>query len=155
MRNVNVGLVLGMLLVGCTQESEQTAQRESAVKKPKFDQVVLQQGRDLYTEHCAQCHGEQAQGADNWTQRRPDGKFPPPPLNGTGHTWHHSEAALINTIKHGTKRIGGSMPAWKDKLDEDQIKAILAWVQSQWPQELYTAWSRMNQQAIEKASQQQ
>ncbi len=32
------------------------------------------------------------------------------------------------------------MPAWREKLDEDQIVSVIAWFQDQWPDEIYTAW---------------
>jgi len=104
------------------------------------DPVQYSQGRRLYLANCAVCHGKQGEGAVNWRQPDADGKNPAPPLNGTGHTWHHSTNALINVIRNGTGKIGGNMPAWKDKLSNDEIKLILTWVTAQWPDELYTAW---------------
>ncbi len=109
---------------------------------PVFDAGVLRRGRRLYLEHCARCHGEDGQGAPDWTQRGPDGKYPAPPLNGTGHAWHHPMAALRHTIKHGTEAVGGSMPARGDRLTDEEIDAIISWFQSEWPRELYRAWER-------------
>ena len=70
---------------------------------------------------------------------------PPPPLNGTAHAWHHPRKALIYTIKNGTQAIGGNMPAWKDKLTDDEIESIILWFQSKWPDELYQAWAQRDQ----------
>lgn len=109
---------------------------------PVFDAGVVRRGRRLYLQHCAQCHGERAQGASNWTKPGPDGKYPAPPLNGTGHAWHHPMPALRYTIGHGTEAVGGGMPAWGDRLTDDEIDAIIAWFQSGWPPELYRAWER-------------
>lgn len=97
-------------------------------------------GQRLYLKNCAVCHGKNGEGAKGW--RKPDkhGKYLAPPLNGTGHTWHHSTKSLTNTIKNGTAKIGGNMPAWKDKLSDSEIKLILTWITAQWPDELYTAW---------------
>lgn len=114
---------------------------------PRADFSTVMRGGRLYTENCARCHGQLAQGAPQWQQPGPDGKYPAPPLNGTGHAWHHPMPALKATIRNGTLRIGGSMPPWGDKLSEDEIEAIIAWFQSHWPEEIYAAWKRMDEGA--------
>jgi mono/diheme cytochrome c family protein len=74
-----------------------------------------------------------------------NGKFPPPPLNGSAHAWHHPQQVLVDTIKNGTAKLGGNMPAWKGKLSEQDIRAIIAWFQSKWSDEIYAAWYENNQ----------
>lgn len=106
----------------------------------RVDPIKYSQGMKLYQVNCATCHGKQGQGAKNWQQVDEKGKYLAPPLNGTGHTWHHSTKGLTNTIRNGTGKIGGNMPGWKDKLSDREIKLILTWITSQWPDELYVAW---------------
>ncbi len=109
------------------------------------DQKLLENGNALFQQHCAVCHGQNAQGlVSNWQQRDADGKLPPPPLNGTAHAWHHPVQGLAHTIKNGTLSIGGSMPGWKDKLSDDDIFAIIIWISSLWPDEIYAAWMQRN-----------
>ena len=112
---------------------------------------TVQKGFKLYRANCASCHGDQGQGAANWRQTGADGKQPAPPLNGTGHTWHHPMPVLVSTIKNGTQRIGGNMPPWKDRLSNSDINAIILWFQSRWPDELYQAWARMDREAAQSA----
>lgn len=107
---------------------------------------IYSQGQKLYQLNCAQCHGRQGEGAQNWRVPDKDGKNPAPPLNGAGHTWHHSTKALTSVIKNGTGKIGGNMPAWKDKLSNHEITLILTWITSQWPDEIYTAWYNQHHQ---------
>lgn len=97
-------------------------------------------GAELYTAHCAACHGQRAEGAPNWHKPGPDGKYPPPPLDGSAHDWHHPRAALRYTIKEGTARLGGNMPAWKGQLSDAEIESIIDWVVARWPDEVYAAW---------------
>ena len=111
------------------------------------DPAFLMRGSRVYQENCASCHGGMAQGAPNWHIPGPDGKYPPPPLNGSGHAWHHPHAALKMTIREGTLRLGGNMPAWKDKLPDDDIEAVIAWMQSVWPAEIYQAWLAMDEKS--------
>jgi mono/diheme cytochrome c family protein len=151
-------LLLFMTLPGlsvCSNDEQQpkvshpTPTTTLAVKRLPIAAEQLQHGHDLFLTHCASCHGQRAEGAANWQQRDASGAFPPPPLNGTGHAWHHPQRVLEDTIKNGTVRLGGKMPAWKEKLSDQQIRTILLWLQSQWPDELYAAWYRMNQEALQ------
>ncbi len=149
-------VVPALLLSGCDAENhmssapmhpEMGATSKSVKRQMKFSTV--QQGFRLYRANCASCHGDQGQGAPNWQRAGADGKSPPPPLNGTGHAWHHPMPALISTIKNGTQRIGGSMPPWQGKLTDAEIHAIVAWFQSRWPDELYQAWARTDREAAQ------
>lgn len=105
-----------------------------------YNDEMVRQGGELFAEHCTVCHGESAQGAANWRKPDADGKMPPPPLNGTGHGWHHPAAVLMHLILNGSPGGSGNMPAWKDKLSPEQAAAVIAWFQSQWPDEIYAAW---------------
>lgn len=137
-------------LTACSDQDSRENQRQQTqmgkVSVPRNqDAGQIQRGYQLFRQNCSQCHGSNAQGAPNWSQPDANGKYPAPPLNGTGHAWHHPMKALVSTIKFGTARIGGSMPAWKDRLSEQDINDIIAWFQSQWPDEIYAAWQRMDQ----------
>ena len=109
------------------------------------DPALLERGKNLFQENCAECHGQHAQGTvENWQIAGEDGKYPPPPLNGTAHAWHHPIGGLAHTIKNGTLGMGGSMPGWKDKLSDDEIFAIILWISSLWPDEIYESWMQRN-----------
>lgn len=133
-------LTLGALL-GCTPEDKSpvVASPAPAVQR-NVDRAVLARGGDLYLQYCASCHGDRAQGAPNWQKPGSDGRFPPPPLDGSAHAWHHPMTALKQTIREGTQRLGGSMPPWRGKLSDSDIEAVIAWFQSTWPDEIYRAW---------------
>ncbi len=143
-------------LVGCGDDSSSTAPPptsvstvpgvpESAPRDWDFDQV--RRGAVLFARNCASCHGANAEGAPNWRHRDADGMFPPPPLNGSGHAWHHPKAVLHDVIKHGSPPGKGNMPAWGGRLSDAQIDDIIAWFQSRWPNQVYNAWYQMDQRA--------
>lgn len=106
------------------------------------DAEVLQRGEQLYRQHCIACHGENRQGAENWWQRNPDGTMPPPPLDGSAHTWHHPYWQLKDMIRYGAEARGGAMPSFEHVLTEEDAEAIIAWLQSHWPDEIFEAWQR-------------
>jgi len=110
-----------------------------------YDAALLEQGNTVFQKNCATCHGDNAQGTvSNWQQRDENGKLPPPPLNGTAHTWHHPIGGLAHTIKKGTLSMGGSMPAWEDKLSDEEVFSVIVWLTSLWPDEIYKAWLQRN-----------
>lgn len=103
--------------------------------------VSLAAGASLYAAHCASCHGANLEGQADWRQRGPDGLLPAPPHDASGHTWHHPDQQLFAITKYGTEAlIGGdyksSMRGFEDDLNDDQIWAVLRYVQSQWPEEI-------------------
>ena len=135
-------LLSSTLLLSCDDKVKEVSL--TTAKKPNIKREVnflaFSRGLKLYQKNCASCHGKNAEGTPDWRKTESDGMFPPPPLNGTGHTWHHSTKVLVNLIKDGTAKIGGKMPAWKDKLSEQEINDILTWIKAQWTDEIYAAW---------------
>lgn len=95
-------------------------------------------GRRLYAQYCASCHGSNLEGQPVWRERKPDGKLPAPPHDESGHTWHHSDRQLFNITKHGTERAVGNgyrsdMPGFASVLSDAEIQAVLAFIRATWP----------------------
>jgi len=105
-----------------------------------FGDDQVRAGAALFQRHCAECHGSEAQGDPNWTRIGADGKYPPPPLNGTAHSWHHPLAVLRQTVRDGGATVGGRMPPFRDKLNADQIDSLIAFFQAKWPDQVYASW---------------
>jgi len=145
---------VSLVLTACDAEDvTQLMNTGNKTNDPATLEVSPQQydrGAILFKNNCAACHGEQAQGAVNWQKRNKDGKFPPPPLNGTGHTWHHPTKILKYTINNGTGKIGGNMPAFAGKISDTEIDDILIFIQSKWPVALYDTWYKNNQRSIKE-----
>lgn len=99
-------------------------------------------GKALYDVHCVACHLPAGAGTANWRERDPSGLLPPPPLNGTAHTWHHPLAVLYRQIMTGSAPGVGNMPPFKGRLSQPEALAIIAYLQSLWSDEVYDAWQR-------------
>jgi mono/diheme cytochrome c family protein len=100
---------------------------------PTLAAVRVQQGSAMYAQHCAACHGANLEGAPNWKQPDADGAYPPPPHDSTGHTWHHSDAVLMEIIRNGgDPAFNSKMPSFKDQLSEAELLAILEFFKSRW-----------------------
>jgi mono/diheme cytochrome c family protein len=144
--------VAAAMLAGCSEEnpavSAMQIARESEPSLPRwYDQQQVSRGNKLFQANCAVCHKPDASGTTDWRTTDANGNYPPPPLNGTAHTWHHPLSVLRRTVHRGGIPLGGTMPAFGDKLNADEIDAILAWVQSNWSDEVYNAWHGRDQQA--------
>jgi len=114
----------------------------TAAESPRwYSDEQVRQGEALFREHCASCHGPNAESTPNWKQTDADGNYPPPPLNGTAHAWHHDLDLLRRTIREGGARIGGKMPGFADRLGAAEIDSVIAYFQAQWPEEIYQRWS--------------
>jgi mono/diheme cytochrome c family protein len=58
-------------------------------------------------------------------------------------------AVLLEVIRDGSPQGQGKMPAWKDKLTEQQMQDVVAYIKSLWSDEVYTQWWQMEQQSLE------
>ena len=111
-----------------------------------YDNKLVVSGSQLFQQNCAVCHGANAQGTKEWKKADSSGHYPPPPLNGSAHAWHHSIPQLARSIKEGGIQLGGEMPGFGDQLDDQQILALIAYFQSKWPDEIYSTWHNRHMQ---------
>ncbi|WP_417722027.1 c-type cytochrome [Salipiger sp.] len=105
------------------------------------DSAQISEGRALYAETCAACHGADLEGQPDWRRPGPDGRLPAPPHDASGHTWHHPDDVLLRITRLGTAAVVGNgyesnMPGFADRLGDAQIEAVLAYIKSTWPEEL-------------------
>ena len=117
------------------------------------DAKQVAQGETVYRAHCAACHGANLEGQPNWRRRLPNGRLPAPPHDANGHTWHHRDELLFGITKHGLvppyapAGYASDMPAFGGVLSDDEIRAVLAYIQSRWPQQVIEARAEMLRQS--------
>jgi mono/diheme cytochrome c family protein len=145
---------LGVLvLAGCGDAPREAERRDSDTDRwYGVEQVML--GGTVFATHCAACHGSRAEGAEEWFRRLPDGRWPPPPLNGTAHAWHHPLWQLRQKIREGSDPEHGNMPGFSGVLSDAEIDAVIAWFQSFWLDEIYAAWLVYDANSPESSSHQ-
>jgi len=109
---------------------------------PTLDAKQIAAGEVVYTTHCASCHGANLEGEADWRLQNEDGSFRAPPHDDSGHTWHHTDKLLKESIVKGGTRlpanIGGisNMPAFGEVLSEAEIIAVLGYIKSTWPEDI-------------------
>jgi len=110
-----------------------------AGKADPSDRTQVERGAKVYAENCAACHGAKLEGQPNWRERLPNGRMPAPPHDESGHTWHHPDEVLFGITREGLvpgkyapPRYESDMPAFKDKLSDAEIWAVLAYIKTSW-----------------------
>jgi mono/diheme cytochrome c family protein len=132
--------VLGAALAACGDDRAQRLPRDAA---------TLARGQKLYAQHCASCHGANLEGQPDWRRRLPNGRLPAPPHDASGHTWHHPDGVLFEITKHGLvppyapAGYQSDMPAFARTLSDDEIRAVLGFIESRWPREVLDARAEM------------
>ncbi len=122
-------LVAGSLLVSCgTKGQAEPAPGSIVVLGTPASSDLIKQGGEIYRANCQICHG----GATGGKLRDI-----PPPHNTNGHTWHHADQQIIemalNGISFSMEEL--KMPAFKDKLSEEDVRATLAYVKTWWTED--------------------
>lgn len=121
-------LIATWILVGLREDAENAENAET-----------MALGRTIFEAQCAACHGAQLEGQPDWQMPLPSGRLPAPPHDATGHTWHHPDDILFRIVKEGTAAIVGGgyesdMPGFADVLSDAEIRAVLAYIKSTWPE---------------------
>ncbi len=124
MRALALSCVVAMM--GCAEQADQA-------------QIAL--GAGTYATHCAACHGAKLEGLPNWRQKLPNGRWPAPPHDDSGQTWHHSDRWLFDVVEEGMvppnlpRGYQNDMPAFVDKLSNAEMRAVPAYIKSGWSEE--------------------
>ena len=126
--------------------------QETAGLFPYRDPAVVADGRRVYADHCAACHGANLEGQPDWRIADADGFLPAPPHDATGHTWHHPDTLLFEITKYGTEAVVGggyrsNMAGFGDMLSDAEIIAVLAYIKSTWPPRVIALHDRLNADA--------
>jgi cytochrome c oxidase cbb3-type subunit 3 len=108
---------------------------------PTFDPAPIagdrEQGRLVYLEECASCHGEDGSGAGSGTgvtlSRERAFMIMPPALNNPGFLEAAPDALIRHTIATGRK--GTDMPAFAHRLSAEALDNVVAYVRSFAPQQ--------------------
>lgn len=93
-------------------------------------------GAALYQAQCASCHGPNGQGQN---PARPWGSLVPeqegwiaPALDMRGHCYVHPRNQLFSIIRDGSPFPGTTMVGFKDRLKDDEIRDIVAYLETLW-----------------------
>lgn len=118
------------------------------------DATQVARGADIYRSYCAACHGADLEGQPDWRTPRTNGRMPAPPHGASGHTWHHPDDMLFGITRYGLvpgkyapPGYRSDMPAFGTLLDDAQIRAVLAYIKSNWGPRERAFQARVEEQA--------
>jgi mono/diheme cytochrome c family protein len=95
-----------------------------------IDPVI--KGEQFYNMYCVSCHGVKGVG------ERPEDKYAQdeygyvaPPMDDTGHAWHHTDEQLVGMILEGSPR-NPRMASFKQVLNESDANSLVEYIKSLW-----------------------
>ena len=117
--------------------------------------AAIARGRQLYAANCASCHGAKLEGQPDWKRPLPSGRMPAPPHDASGHTWHHPDGVLLRITKEGPAAVVGNgyesdMQGFGDVLSDEEIRAVLTFIKSTWPDRERAYQAEMSRREKEK-----
>ena len=117
-------IVAGIVLLFQARLSAEAAAVDQTAGLASLDPAAVVRGDALFSQNCAVCHGAGARGdgpgAASLTR---------PPANlTTGHALGHSDDDYAYWIENGIE--GTDMPAFGDKLEDGEIRDVVAYVRS-------------------------
>jgi mono/diheme cytochrome c family protein len=130
-----------------------TQRRDAGAIPDMNDTRRIAAGKRVYDAHCAACHGANLEGQSDWRTRRADGKLPAPPHDDSGHTWHHPFEVLFAITKYGLvpphapAGYVSDMPGFGDRLSDEEIWAVLAYIRSRWSERVRATHDELQRQA--------
>jgi mono/diheme cytochrome c family protein len=97
---------------------------EAETKKNPFvsNDQTLKEGRDLYVQSCAICHGTDGHSRTNLGR----GMYPPAMDLTSPHVQHWNDAEMFWIIQNGVRLTG--MPSWKSSLSESDTWKIVRFI---------------------------
>lgn len=137
--------VLGMVAIGAVAAGGAWFFQDDTVvpgDATDLDQVAF--GSRIYSRICANCHGTGLDGQLGWEEPLKDGTRLAPAHSAEGKTWRRGDQALFEVVKVGGETLkpdGGvsRMPGFGDKLTDDEIWAVIAFIKSTWPSSVQDA----------------
>jgi mono/diheme cytochrome c family protein len=130
---VAITIAAALLAVSCTG-SNQTVNTGQAAPSPGPTSAAVKSSptpdeyaaaREIYSQKCAACHGEKAEGGVVQLDKSKP-KLKVPSLT-TGHATTHPEEQLAKQISNG----GQGMPPFKDKLTPEQITGLVRYIRNE------------------------
>ncbi len=137
----SVFLLGGLLIYTASQPVDPS---QIKVNGASMSETHLTQGKQVYLEQCAACHGEVGEGQPNWRYPNAEGVLPAPPHDNTGHTWHHADRILLQMIADGGSTINSAMPGYEDILTDEEMVNVLAYIKTFWGQRELEAQQALN-----------
>lgn len=120
---VAIALVLLAVGLGAGWVSVNDAYRQQVVNPVPATAESIASGSSVYQANCVICHGADARGDGPMAQT-----LNPPPSDLTVHITQHPDADLFDFVSNGIQ--GSAMPAFKDRLSEEERWNVLNYLKS-------------------------
>ena len=141
MRTIAAALGLLLAMSACSASPPDSDSRtfglgvEDAPPAPVLDTDRVIAGQFAYLQNCAICHQPNLSGTSDWKIRDENGRLKPPPLDSSGHAWHHSDSLLIEIVTDGSFDPDSNMKGFASQLSATEIADVIEFLKSTWGSE--------------------
>lgn len=97
-------------------ELRRVGSKLTVISLKKVGEAAVINGPEIYKANCAECHGDKGEGTGKGISLV------------KGHALHHTVEEHIKQVTDGE---GDKMPAFRDKLTPDEIKAVVAYARDE------------------------
>ncbi|HID54071.1 MAG TPA: c-type cytochrome [Anaerolineae bacterium] len=119
-RYIGVALVLTVVVLALFQVYIFREPTRIAADEQRDELIAVSEGRVLYTENCAMCHGELGEGVDG------------PPLNSKSFLRDTADETIFSVISSGVP--SSEMPAWNQvhggPLTDEQVRQLVSFIRA-------------------------
>ena len=151
--SIFVALIIAVAALACSSAPDKNGSQSGDVVSSDPNSRT---GQEIFAATCAACHGADGRGQPNWHIPKEDGTLPAPPLNGDGHTWHHSDGLLYRIVSGGGKILEdptvpsfkSGMPAFGEQLSHEELIAVITYVKSLWGDQVKRGLTLRESQAL-------
>jgi hypothetical protein len=101
--------------------------------------AMIARGRTIYAGTARPATARISKAKRDWKSPLPSGRMPAPPHDASGHTWHHPDGAHFRITKEGPAAVVGGgyqsdMSGFGNLRTDEEIRAVLAFIKSTWPE---------------------
>jgi len=113
------------------------------------DAALVADGKLIYRQRCASCHGRALQGQPLWQLMDAFAGRRAPAQDDTGHSWQHGDEDLFHMTKYGRFAAAAPdqvsyMPGFTGTLSDRDILAVIAFIKARWPLGLRVSQAMLN-----------
>ena len=136
-----IALIVFGAIIGAFVHSLDTSPTADSLSRQQAMRVPASEGKDVYDEFCAYCHGFNLDGKSEWFNKTAKDPALSPRLDEKGDAWRMSDSLLFSVTKNGGQKhampgIKSEMPAFEGVVPDKEINLAIDYIKSRWPKDL-------------------
>lgn len=136
-----IALIVFGAIVGAFVHSWDRSPTGASLSRQQAMRVPPSEGKDVYDEFCAYCHGFNLDGKSEWFNKTDKDPGLSPRMDEQGVAWRMPDSLLFSITKDGGQKhampgVKSEMPAFEGVVPDKEINLAIDYIKSRWPKEL-------------------